>query len=317
MINQIEKIAVVALGGHAVSPRGEVDTIPNQFRHTRESLIAVLHLINHGYELVITHGNGPQVGNALLRTELTADKAPVLPLGICVADVEGGMGYMIQQSIQNLLKTYGIKKEVVTVITQVIVDRNDPEVADPTKYIGQLYDAVSAKRLSNRLGWEIRQTSSGNWQRVVPSPQPISIVESDSIRDLVSTGKIVIAAGGGGIPVYKTETGNLEGFDAVVDKDLASAILAHEIGASEFIILTDVDGVALNYGQHDEKWLLRMTVNEARQFFKENHFPLGSMGPKISAAIGFLERGGDTVYITSIDKIRETLKGKAGTVIRK
>jgi len=316
-VNPNRKTAVVALGGHAISPRGEVDTIPNQFRHTRESLIAVLHLIHEGYELVITHGNAPQVGNALLRTELTADRAPVLPLGICVADIEGGMGYMIQQSIQNLLKKSGIIKDVVTVITQVIVDRNDPEVTHPTKFIGQLYDKELARRLAKRFEWEIRQTSQGDWQRVIPSPQPRSIVESESIKELVQAGKIVIAAGGGGIPVYYKKTGDLEGFDAVVDKDLASAILAHEIGASEFIILTDVDGVALNYGQQDEKWLTKMTVNEARYYYKQHHFPSGSMGPKIKAAISFLEKGGNVVLITSINNIRKTLKGKAGTIIQK
>lgn len=310
------KKAVVALGGHALSPKGEVDTIPNQFRHTRESLVAILHLIEHGYDLAITHGNAPQVGNALLRTELTADKAPLLPLGICVADVEGGMGYMIQQSIQNLLKRSGIEKDVVTIITQVVVDRNDPELANPTKYVGQGYDAETARRLAGKFGWQIRQTASGKWRRVVPSPTPLSIVESDAIQELVNAGKIVISAGGGGIPVYVTETGDLEGFDAVVDKDLASAILAHEIGARELIILTDVDGVALNYGQPDERWLSEMTVDEAREFLKENHFPPGSMGPKITAAIGFLENNGDRVLITSINRIAGALAGEAGTVIR-
>ena len=314
-MSQVPKTAVVALGGHAVSPNGEIDTIPNQFLHTRESLVAVLHLINESYNLVITHGNAPQVGNALLRTELTADRAPILPLGICVADIEGGMGYMIQQSIQNLLKRSGIKKEVITIITQVIIDKNDPEVENPSKYVGQLYDAESAKLLAKRFDWEIRQTTSGDWQRVVPSPQPMSIVESDSIKELVNAGKIVIAAGGGGIPVYRTETGELEGFDAVVDKDLASAILAHEIGASEFIILTDVDGVALNYGQQNETWLSNMTVTEARYYYTEHHFPSGSMGPKIIAAINFLEKGGESVLITSLLNIDKALSGKGGTVI--
>ena len=315
MNNLPRKTAVVALGGNAISPQGEVDTIPNQFRHTRQSLVAILHLINHGYELVISHGNGPQVGNALLRTELTADRAPLLPLGICVADVGGGMGYMIQQSIQNLLRKSGIEKEVVTIITQVVADKGDPELTNPTKFIGQRYDLEWANTLAERFGWELRETSMGEWRRVVPSPMPLSIVESESIKELVNAGKIVIAAGGGAIPVYIQDTGDLEGLDAVVDKDLASAILAHEIDATDFFILTDVDGVAINYRSPDEKWLPQMTVEEARRFLKEGHFPPGSMGPKILAAIDFLDRGGERVLITSIDRISQALEGKAGTII--
>ncbi|MEE9166879.1 MAG: carbamate kinase [Candidatus Neomarinimicrobiota bacterium] len=310
------KTAVVALGGNAISPMGETDSLPNQFRHTRESLVAVIHLIKSGYELAITHGNAPQVGNALLRTELTADTAPLLPLYICVADIQGGMGYMIEQCLQNVLKRSGIRKDVVTMITQVLIDENDPEVVNPTKYVGQRYDEDAARRLADRFGWQIRRTSAGDWRRVVPSPLPISIIESGSIKELTRAGKIVVAAGGGGIPVHPNEDGSLEGFDAVVDKDLASAILAHEIGATEFFILTDVDGVALNFGQRNEEWLSELTVNESRRFLEEGHFPPGSMGPKITAAINFLEKGGNSVLITSIRKIREALKGESGTVIR-
>lgn len=311
------KIAVVALGGNAVSPKGERDTIPNQFRHTRESLVAVRHLIKSGYNLVITHGNGPQVGNALLRTELTAEQTPILPLGICVADIQGGMGYMIQQSLQNLLRQENIHREVVTVITQVVVNRDDPEVKNPTKFIGQYYDESKVKQLMERFGWKIHQTSSGEWRRVVPSPIPKSIVESTAIKDLLNGGKIVIAAGGGGIPVYLLENENLEGLDAVVDKDLASAVLGCEIGAQELFILTDVEGVALNYGKPNESCIRKLNVNEAKRLYKEGHFPPGSMGPKITAAINFLESGGECVIITSIEAIKKTLAGKGGTTITK
>lgn len=306
---------VVALGGNAISPKGEIDTIANQFSHTRNSLSAIKHLIDHGCELVITHGNGPQVGNALLRTELTADQAPILPLGYCVADVEGGMGYMIQQSLQNLLKREGIYKDVVTIITQVVVDKNDPEISDPTKFIGQRYNNEDAQRLSKKLGWIIKKTSDGKWRRMVPSPKPISIVESHSITELVNTGKIVIAAGGGGIPVYVLGNGNLEGFDAVVDRDLASSILAKEIGAHHLLIITNVDHVYINFGQSDQKPIHQMTSSQAREYMKEGHFASGTMEPKINAALEFISHGGESVLITSIEKIQDALKGNAGTII--
>ncbi|MFQ6615890.1 MAG: carbamate kinase [Fidelibacterota bacterium] len=307
--------AVVALGGNALSPRGERDTIANQFDHTRRSLRAVVHLIRQGYELVITHGNGPQVGNALLRTELTAHKAPLLPLEICVADVEGGMGYMIQQVIHNLLKESGIEKDVVTVITQVVVDKEDPELKKPTKFIGQRYDAASAERLAERFGWRIQETAPSEWRRVVPSPNPLSTVEADSIRKLVKAGKIVVASGGGGIPVYLGKNGEIKGLDGVVDKDLASAVLAHEIEATQLIILTDVDGVALNFGKKDESWLKRISPDRAREYLDQGHFPPGSMGPKIGAALNFLDKGGESVLICSVDHVSEALRGEAGTVI--
>ncbi|MFQ6674981.1 MAG: carbamate kinase [Fidelibacterota bacterium] len=307
--------AVVALGGNAISPRGEEDTIRNQFRHTRRSLRSIVHLIERGYELVITHGNGPQVGNALLRTELTAHKAPLLPLEICVADVDGGMGYMIQQIIHNLLKETGIHKEVVTLITQAVVDRDDPELQNPTKFIGQRYDGATARRLAGEFGWKIRRTATSEWRRVVPSPTPISIVESESIRELVNAGNIVIAAGGGGIPVYVRSGGELEGLDAVIDKDLASAVLAHEIGATELIILTDVEGVAVDFGTENERWLKELSPERARELMNGGHFPPGSMGPKIAAALDFLEKGGKSVLICSVDHVGEALGGRAGTVI--
>ena len=315
MTSNRNRTAVLALGGNALSPKGEVDTIANQFSHTRESLSAIRHLISEGYNLVITHGNGPQVGNALLRTELTADKAPILPLGICVADVEGGMGYMIQQSVQNLLKRENVHKDVVTIITQVLVDKNDPEIKNPSKEIGQRYDGKIASALADRFSWTVRETSSGDWRRVVPSPKPISIVEADAIRELVDAEKIVIAAGGGGIPVYTMDSGDLEGFDAVVDKDLASAIVAHEIGACDFFILTDVRTVFLNFGQKNETPIHRMTVTEAQTYLKEGQFTPGTMEPKISAAMDFINKGGERVLISAIDSLAEALLGETGTVI--
>jgi carbamate kinase len=307
--------AVVALGGNAISRKGEDDTIANQFRHTRESLAAIIPLVKRGYNLAITHGNGPQVGNAILRVELARGKAPVLPLGVCVADTEGGMGYMIAQSLQNRLLREGIERAVSAILTQVIVDRDDPDLANPSKFIGQFYSQEDAQRFAAERSWQVKPDGDRGWRRVVGSPTPKGIVEGPVIRAMVAGGAIVIAAGGGGIPVYVEPDGTYEGLDAVVDKDRASAVLGREIGAQTLIILTAVEEVALNYGKPNQRLLSKMTVSEAKQHYAERHFPPGSMGPKIEAAITFLESGGEQVIITSIDRAAEALDGQAGTVI--
>ena len=307
--------AVVALGGNAISRKGEDDTITNQFRHTRESLSAIVPLVQRGYNLAITHGNGPQVGNAILRVELARGKAPILPLGICVADTEGGMGYMIAQSLQNRLARDGIERPVTTVVTQVVVDRDDPAMANPTKYIGQFYKEEEAKRFAEERGWDVKQDGNRGWRRVVGSPRPKGIVEGPVIRAMVKEGTIVIAAGGGGIPVYYEDDGRLEGLDAVIDKDRASAVLGHEIGAQTLIILTEVDEVCLNFATPEQQVLRNLTIAEARRHLKDGQFPAGSMGPKIEAAISFLENGGEQVLITSIDRAAEALDGQAGTLL--
>jgi len=314
-VNTTQPTAVVALGGNAISRKGEDDTIANQFRHTRESLAAIVPLLRRGYNLAITHGNGPQVGNAILRVELARGKAPILPLGICVADTEGGMGYMIAQSLQNRLACDGIDRHVTTVVTQVVVDRDDPAMANPTKYIGQFYTEEEAKRSAQERGWDVKQDGNRGWRRVVGSPRPKGIVEGPVIRAMVKEGTIVIAAGGGGIPVYYEDDGRLEGLDAVIDKDRASAVLAYEIGAQTLIILTEVDAVFINFGKPDQRELRRLTVAVARRHLSDAQFPAGSMGPKIEAAISFLEHGGEQVLITSIDKAAEALDGKAGTLM--
>lgn len=308
--------AVVALGGNAISRKGEPDTIANQFRHTRESLSAIVPLIRRGYNLAITHGNGPQVGNAILRVELARDQAPILPLGVCVADTEGGMGYMIAQSLQNRLAHDNLDRAVAAILTQVIVDKSDPALANPTKYIGQFYTKEDADTYSRERGWQMKKDGNRGWRRVVGSPVPTGIVEGKVIRAMVQGGVIVIAAGGGGIPVYIEDDGRLEGLDVVVDKDRASAVLAREIGAELLIILTEVDQVALNFGMLDQQLLSDMTVSQAKQHLNEGQFPPGSMGPKIEAAINFLESGGGHVIITSIDKAAQALDGQAGTHIR-
>lgn len=309
------KTAIVALGGNAISQPKEEDTIANQFRNTRKSLDGIVELIKAGYKMVISHGNGPQVGNAILRVEIARGKAPILPLGICVADTEGGMGYMIEQSLQNRLKNENVKRNVVTIISQVVVDKDDPSIADPTKYVGQFYSEEEAKRYSDERGWAMKADSKRGWRRVVASPIPLSVVNSDTIKDLVEKGSVVIAVGGGGVPAFYDDNGNLEGIDAVIDKDLASAVLGNEIKAEILMILTSVEKVFLNFGEENEKALDEITVSTAKQYMKEGHFPSGSMGPKVSAAIRFIEGGGKQVIITSFEKAGEALKGAVGTKI--
>ena len=310
----MSKTAVVALGGNAIGTTGRED-IHQQFANTRKSLAGILELVKEGYQLAITHGNGPQVGNALLRVERTMDTIPALPLGVIVADTEGGMGYMIEQSLQNKLHREGIYRKVVTIVTQVIVDRNDPSILNPTKPIGPFYTKEQAERLAKINGWIIKEDAGRGFRRLVPSPIPTEIVEKDIIKSLVQSGTIVIAAGGGGAPVYVEEDGTYEGVDAVVDKDRASAVLARDIGAEALVILTSVDKVCLNFMNPDECPLSWVSVTEAKRYMAEGHFPHGSMGPKIGAAIQFLEAGGKQVIITSPGLVKEALEGKAGTKI--
>jgi len=301
------KTAVIALGGNAISPKGEVDTIANQFRNTRKSCIAIMNFIRQDYNLAITHGNGPQVGNALLRVELTNAKAPYLPLGICDADTEGGMGYMIEQSLQNALIREDIDRDVVTIITQVIIDINDPSSQNPSKYIGSWYTKEEILPLAKKFGWQIKEVPGKGWRRVVPSPIPRRIINKKAIKQLVDLGIIVIAAGGGGIPVYIMENGLYEGFDAVIDKDLASAVLAQDIGAQELFILTDVDRIAINFGKPNQEFIDEIQMDDLVKLSADGHFPPGSMGPKINAAIHFLKNGGEAVIITSLETAQKGL----------
>ncbi|HEU4436981.1 MAG TPA: carbamate kinase [candidate division Zixibacteria bacterium] len=309
------KRAVVALGGNAISKAGELDTIKNQFANTRASLGGLMELLREGYDIAITHGNGPQVGNAILRVELAADKAPILPLGICVADTEGGMGYMIAQSLKNRLLKEKIDRPVVTVVTQVLVDKDDPSISDPTKFIGQFYSKEETDELVKKRGWKMKKDANRGFRRVVPSPTPLDIIEKESIKKLLDQKVVVIAAGGGGIPVYRMPDGSLEGVDAVIDKDLASAVLAREVGAELLLILTGVDKVAINFGRLDQQFLDKITVKEAQKHLEAGEFPPGSMGPKIKAAINFIQSGGKEVIITSIDRAYPAVLGKAGTHI--
>ena len=312
----MQKSVMIALGGNALSPKGEAGTIYQQFSHTRESLDAIMHFVDLEYNICLTHGNGPQVGDELHRMDLTYNDIPPLPLGVCVAETQGSIGYMLQQSLQNSLKQSQIEREVVTLITQTIVDAEDPSINNPTKFIGQRYTKIEAENMAQSFGWIIREQNEGEWRQVVPSPLPQYIEHGKSIQTLVDHGIIVIASGGGGIPAYWNKDGNLEGLDAVVDKDLSAALLGRVIKASELWIITDVDSVSINYGSTNEKTIHEMTTKEASAYHAEGHFQSGTMGPKIEAALYFLKYHGDKVVITSIDGISEAIEGKNGTLIR-
>lgn len=308
------KTIVVALGGNALSQPGEEGTITQQFEHTRESLGAVVELARDGWHIAIVHGNGPQVGNALLRNEQSRHLVPPLPLGVLVAATEGWIGYMVQQSLQNALRRGGVERQVVTMVTQALVDPADPELQRPTKPIGRTLDEATARELAADMGGEVTKVKGG-WRRVVPSPRPTAIVEREMIRTLVSQGHVVIAAGGGGCPVYEHPKWGLEGIDAVVDKDRAAAILATDIGAEVLLILTDVDRVYVDYGSPEQRGIDRMTVEQAEQLLASGELGSGSMAPKVEAAADFVRRGGTRAIIARLEQGREAVKGTAGTQI--
>jgi carbamate kinase len=308
------RLAVVAIGGNSITKSGQRGTIPEQFANTRETSRHIADMVERGYDLVLTHGNGPQVGNILLRAEMSSNVLPPLPLDTCVSDSQGGMGYMIQQVLGAELTGRGIKRGVVTVLTQVVVDENDPAFKKPSKPIGPFYTQEEAERKREQKGWSVVEDSNRGWRRVVPSPMPVRVVEVDAIRALLDAGCIVIAVGGGGIPVVD-ERGTYRGVEAVIDKDHASRLLANEIGAPLLLISTGVEQVALNYGKKDEVKLPRVSVAEARRYLAAGQFPAGSMGPKIEAAIAFLDGGGEEVIITSPDSIGRALDGETGTRI--
>ena len=309
------KTVVVALGGNAITREFEEGNIAQQFDNTRRSLLSVIQYIRQGYRVVITHGNGPQVGNALVRVEETRHLVPPLPLGIIVADLEGGMGYMIEQCLQNKLNDRGLSRPVVTVLTQILVDKDDPSILNPTKFVGPFYKKEQVKDLETKRRWIIKEDPGRGFRRVVPSPIPKEILEKNIIKLLVDQEIIVSAAGGGGIPVYREESGWLEGVDGVIDKDLASAVLARDINAEELLILTGVDRVAINYNKKNQQDLATLNLKEAKYHLENGQFQKGSMGPKIQAAINFLEQGGEKVIIASIENAVGALVNNSGTVI--
>lgn len=309
---------VVALGGNAILQRGQRGTYEEQMNNVRKTARQIVEMIlDNDYDVIITHGNGPQVGNLLLQQDAgEAYNIPAQPMDVCGAMTQGQIGYMIQQAITNELRRRGIYKPVATIVTQVLVDKDDPAFKNPSKPVGPFYDEETARRLAREKGWVVVEDSGRGWRRVVPSPDPKGIVEGDVIGELVERGFIVIASGGGGVPVVE-EGGRLRGVEAVIDKDLAGERLAEVVGADVFIILTDVNGAAINYGEAGERWLGRVTVGELRCYYEEGHFKRGSMGPKVLAAMRFVEWGGERAVIAALDRAVEALNQKTGTQIIK
>jgi len=308
------RTAVIALGGNALSPPGERSSIHDQFRHTRESLGLIVDLALEGWDICLVHGNGPQVGDELVRNEMASAEVAPLPLGVLVAATAGWIGYMIQQSIENALRVAGSDRMAVSLVTQVRVSRDDPALAKPTKFIGHAIPDERAARLAAD-GVQVKKDSHGAWRRVVGSPKPLAIPEIEAIRTLLATGTIVIACGGGGVPVYRDPFLGWEGIDAVVDKDLAAAVLARDIGASLLLILTDIDAVYLDYGTPSSRALHTLTVEEAERHDREGAFGEGSMAPKVRAAVDFVRATGGRAIITELSRGLEAVGGNAGTTI--
>jgi carbamate kinase len=309
------RIAVIGIGGNALVGKGQRGTITEQFANSRKMLKGIVDVIKTGFMPVIIHGNGPQVGSAMIRVDMALDKVPEVPLGVLVADTEGGMGYMIGQSLINILRREGLNLPVATVLTQVVVDRNDPSLKNPTKPVGPFYAGDEARRYSETRGWNMIEDAGRGWRRVVPSPYPLEIVERETIRLLINHGVIVIAAGGGGIPVYLEEDNTLEGIDAVIDKDVTSAVLGQSIGAELMVILMSEPQVALRYGQPDQQFLGAITRADAQAYLDQGEFAEGSMAPKIRAAVKFLDDGGRKVIITDTDSLLRAFHDEAGTRI--
>jgi carbamate kinase len=305
--------AVIALGGNAITQPGQEGTVEQDYQNLDRSLDGVLAVLERGYELVITHGNGPQVGNQMIRVELARHEAPVLPLDVMGADIQGGLGYMIERVLRSKLRRRGMVHRVCCMLAMVEVDAHDRAFADPTKFVGPFYEKDEVEALTRDRGWVMKEDKGRGWRRVVPSPEPKSLIQRQELLALLETGTIVISGGGGGIPVARSANGDLVGIEAVVDKDLASAVMALALGAPELIILTGVDRVQVGYGTPDARPLNIVTVAEAREYMAQGHFPAGSMGPKMEAACRFVEGGGSRTLITNVFTLEDALAGTTGT----
>jgi carbamate kinase len=309
------RVALIAFGGNALIKSTERGLQREQLRNAEGAARLMMRIVRKGYELILVHGNGPQVGNVLIQVEEAITKVPPYSLDICVAETEGSMGYMLELAMTNELRKAGIDKEVITVLTEVVVDRHDPAFDHPTKPVGPFYSKYRAQALMKDKKWPMVEDAGRGYRKVVASPKPIAVVQRDAIAKLVREGKIMVAAGGGGIPVYINGRGLLQGVEAVIDKDLASALLAAELKVDLFIILTEVEMVYLNYGKKNQKSLPLMHVRDAKKHLAQGQFPPGSMGPKIQAAINYIEGGGREVLITSAEKLGAALMNRSGTRI--
>ena len=309
----MKETIVIAIGGNAIHKEGQKGTMEEQIKNINETITTIADLIELGYRVVITHGNGPQVGVNLIQKEAAKNEVPAYPLDFCVAETQGSIGYMIQQCLNNCLHERGAKHNVAAILTQVEVDKNDPAFLNPTKPIGPFYTKDESDAMETQKGYKMVEDSGRGYRRVVPSPKPIKIIESAMVKKL-SEDATVIAVGGGGIPCY-LENNKYHGIEAVIDKDYSSGLLASEIGADYYVMLTGVEQVAINFGKPDQQNLSVITVEEAKKYYADGQFPPGSMGPKVDAAIKYFQNGGKNVIITSTNALKDALAGKAGTKI--
>ena len=313
-----EKYILLALGGNAFQTKGEKGTTENYWKNAYSAAETIVKIVKEGYKVAITHGNGPQVGTILEWMERSKDKIPPLAMDIAGAMTQGWLGYLLMQSIHNTLIKEGIKdhvKGVVAIINQVLVSKEDPAWQNPTKYVGSYYTEEEAKKIAAEKGWVIKPDPRGGYRRVVPSPNPTENIEVGAVKKLIDEGWIVIASGGGGIPIIRNEDGTLQGVEAVIDKDLAGEVLATSLGVGTFVILTDVDGIYLNFRQPNEKKLDVVKVSELEKYYEEGHFKPGSMGPKVLAAMRFIKHGGKRAMIGHLKNGYEVIKGNSGTMI--
>ena len=309
------KIALIAFGGNALLPENQRGLQEEQMRNARHAAKLMVHVVRKGYELIIVHGNGPQVGNLLIQMEEAVTKIPPFSLDVCDAMTEGSMGFMLEKAIINELRTRSLDKEVATLVTQVLVDREDPAFLNPTKPVGPFYSKYRAQMLAKEKKWTMIEDAGRGYRKVVPSPRPIDVVPKWIIRDLVRAGRVVIAAGGGGIPVVINGRGLFKGIEAVIDKDYVASLIAREVKVDLFVILTNIERVYLDFGTPKERPLDVMTVDQAREYLGQGQFPAGSMGPKIEAAIEYVEAGGEEVLITSARHLKAALIKRSGTRI--
>jgi carbamate kinase len=309
------RLALIAFGGNALLPENQRGIQEEQMKNAEKAAQLMVHIVRKGYELIIVHGNGPQVGNLLIQMEEAVTKVPPYSLDLCDAMTEGSMGFMLERAITNELRRHSIDKEVITLVTQVLVDRNDPAFENPTKPVGPFYTKYRAHQLAREKKWTVIEDAGRGYRKVVPSPKPIDVVPKRIIRDLVQAGRIVVAAGGGGIPVILNNRGLFEGAEAVIDKDYAASLIAREANVDLFIILTGIEKVYINFGKPDQQELPVLTVDEAQKYLEEGQFPPGSMGPKIQAAIDYIRTGGREVLITKASHLKAALLKRSGTRI--
>jgi carbamate kinase len=314
-VRKSHQLAVVAFGGNALLRAEDRGTQEEQIARAKQAARWLAEIVRHGYKLIVVHGNGPQVGNILVQAEEASTKIPPQSLDVCVAQTEGSIGFMLQQAIRNRLESIGVPGEVATILTEVEVDANDAAFKRPTKPIGPFFTRYRAEALERDLGWTMREDAGRGWRHVVPSPRPLRILNVDTIASMLEKAAVVIAAGGGGIPVVRGRDGQWRGIEAVIDKDYASARLAADLDADLFIILTGVPKIALDFGKPTQRFVDQMTVAEAEKYMAEGHFPAGSMGPKVDSAMQFVRAAKKQVLITDVEVLREALAGKDGTII--